>query len=191
MIRRIRGTVWERGEESIIVNVGGVGLQVDVPSTVLAQLDGSGRSVELFTHFHVRENDLSLYGFLTKEELRVFEQLLGVSGVGPKVAMSLLSTVSPDVLRQAVAQDQPSLLTRVPGIGKKTAAAIVFNLKDKLELPELAGAPPSGDVDADVIEALTGLGFSLVEAQAAVQQLPQDEDLSMEEKVRRALAYFA
>jgi Holliday junction DNA helicase RuvA len=174
-----------------VVRAGGIGLQVRVPSGVLAQLDGVGRPVELFTHLHVRENELALYGFLTEEELTLFKLLLSISGVGPKVALALLGTVSPDALRQAVVQEEPGLLSRVPGIGPKTARAIIFHLKDKLVPAGADAVRLLSDTDAEVIAALTGLGFSLVEAQAALQSLARDEDLSVEERVRQALAYFA
>jgi len=191
MIARISGTVWSTGEEHVVVRTGGLGLQVYVPSGVLAQLGGVGQTVELFTHLHVRENELGLYGFLTEEQLRMFELLLSISGVGPKVALALLGTISPDALRQAVAQEEPRILSRVPGIGPKTAKAIIFHLKDKLIPTGVDAAPLLDDADAEVLAALTGLGFSLVEAQAALQSLPQDEDLAVEERVRQALAYFA
>ncbi len=174
-----------------MVRIGGVGLQVHVPADVLRQLDGPGYQVELFTYLHVRENDLALYGFLTEEELTLFKLLLSVSGVGPRVALSLLGTISPDALRQAVVQEEPGLLSRVPGIGPKTARAIIFHLKDKLIPAGVEAAPLLSDADAEVIAALTGLGFSLVEAQAALQSLPRGEDLPVEERVRQALAYFA
>jgi len=191
MIARLSGTVWSVGEGYVVVRAGGVGLRVRVASRVLAQLDGAGQPVELFTHLHVRENELALYGFLTEEELSLFKLLLGISGVGPKVASALLGTISPDALRQAVVQEEPGLLSRVPGIGPKTARAIIFHLKDKLVPTGAEAAPLLSDTDAEVIAALTGLGFSLVEAQAAFQSLPRDEDLSLEERVRWALAYFA
>jgi Holliday junction DNA helicase RuvA len=191
MIARLSGTVWSVGDGHIVIRAGGIGLRVHVPSGVLAQLDGVGRPIELFTHLHVRDNELALYGFLTEEELALFKLLLSISGVGPKVALALLGTVSPDALRQAVAQEEPRLLSRVPGIGPKTARAIIFHLKDKL-IPTVAGAAPlMSDADAEVIAALTGLGFSLVEAQAALQSLPRDESMPVEERVRQALAYFA
>ena len=191
MIARLNGTVWSIGESHVVVRTGGIGLQVQVPSGVLAQLDGVGQPVELFTHLNVRENELALYGFLTKEELALFRLLLSISGIGPKVALALLGTVSPDALRQAVVQEEPGLLSRVPGIGPKTARAIIFHLKDKLIPTGAAAAPLLGDTDVEVIAALTGLGFSLVEAQAALQRLPRGEDLPVEERVRQALAYFA
>ena len=123
MIARLSGTLWGIGEDHVVIRVGGIGLHVHVPSSVLAQLDGVGQPMELFSHLHVRENELTLYGFLTEDELALFRLLLSVSGVGPKVALALLGTVSPDALRQAVVQEEPGLLSRVPGIGPKTLQA--------------------------------------------------------------------
>ena len=191
MIARLSGTVWSIGEDHVVIRTGGIGFRLYVPSGVLEQLTEVGRPVDLLTHLHVRENALTLYGFLTEEEVALFRLLLSVSGVGPKVAIALLSTVSPDALRQAVLQDEPGLLSRVPGIGPKTARAIIFHLKDRIAPAGEAAVPLMSDEDSAVIAALTGLGFSLVEAQAALQSLPRDEDVSIEERVRRALAYFA
>lgn len=191
MIARLSGTVWNIGQDQVIVRVGGVGLQVRVPANVRDQLDGTGQPVDFFTHLHVRENDLTLYGFLTEDDLALFRLLLSVSGVGPKVALAMLGIISPDALRQAVVQEEPTLLSRVPGIGPKTAKAIIFHLKDKIIPTEATAAPLLSDDAAEVIAALTALGFSLVEAQTALQSLPRDEELSIEEKVRQALTYFA
>ncbi len=191
MIARLSGTIWSVGQDQVTVRVGGIGLQVHVPTNVLAQLDGAGQPVDFFTHLHVRENELTLYGFLTEDEMALFRLLLSVSGVGPKVALAMLGAVSPEALRQAVVQEEPALLSRVPGIGPKTAKAIIFHLKDKIIPAGMAAAPLLSDADAEVIAALTALGFSLVEAQTALQSLPRDEELPVEERVRRALAYFA
>ena len=191
MIARLSGTIWAIGHDHVVVRSGGIGFHVRTPTSVLDQLDGPGKPVELFTHLHVRENDLSLFGFLTEEELAIFRLLLGVSGVGPKVALAVLSTLSPQALRQAVAQEDAATLARVPGIGKKTAQAIMFQLREKISLPGEMRVPLLSDSDAEVIAALCGLGFSLVEAQAALQTLPREEDLTVEERVRQALAYFA
>jgi Holliday junction DNA helicase RuvA len=191
MIARLSGTIWSVGQDQVTVRVGGIGLQVHVPTNVLAQLDGAGQPVDFFTHLHVRENELTLYGFLTEDEMALFRLLLSVSGVGPKVALAMLGAVSPEALRQAVVQEEPALLSRVPGIGPKTAKAIIFHLKDKIIPTVMAAAPLLSDADAEVIAALTALGFSLVEAQTALQSLPRDEELPVEERVRRALAYFA
>ena len=192
MIGRLSGTVWAIEGDLLVLRVGGVGFQIRVPPGELARLSEPGQPVELFTYLHVRENELVLFGFLTQEEVSLFKLLLSVSGVGPKTALALLSTTTPDTLRQAVLRDEPGLLSRVPGIGPKTAKAIVFHLKDKLG-PFGAGAagPVISDTDAEVIAALTGLGFSLVEAQTALQSLPRDRELPFEERVRLALSYFA
>jgi Holliday junction DNA helicase RuvA len=190
MISRLSGTVWATARDHVVVQIGGVGLTVNAPSDLLERLV-LDQPVELFTHLQVRENDLTLYGFETAEEVEVFRLLISVSGLGPKGALSLLSTLTLDALRQAVAQEEAGVLTRVPGIGPKTAKRIIFHLRDKLA-PSEAGAPTAiAGHDADVVAVLTGLGFSLVEAQRAVQSLPRDEDLTREERVRRALGYFA
>lgn len=191
MISRLTGTIAAMKPDRLIIQVGGVGITVYVPTSVLQAVDGVGRPVELVTYLHVRENELALYGFLTEEELALFELLLGVSGVGPKVALSILSTLSPDALRQAVARDEPGILTRVPGVGPKTARAILFHLRDKLAGLEAGAAPLLTDQDAEVISALTALGFSLVEAQTALQNVPRDPNLPLEERIRLALAYLA
>jgi Holliday junction DNA helicase RuvA len=168
-----------------------VGFQVYVPSDVLEQIRTVEQPVELFTYFHLRENRVALYGFLTKDKRALFELLLDISGVGPAVAMSLLSTISPDALRQAVLRDEPGLLTRVPGIGSKTARKIIFNLKDQVIPTEGEVTPLLTDADTEVIAALTELGFSLVEAQSALQNLPRDGDLTVEERIRLALSSLA
>ncbi|MEA3341841.1 MAG: Holliday junction branch migration protein RuvA [Chloroflexota bacterium] len=191
MIARLSGTVWSVGEDHVVVRVGGIGIRVRVPPDAPARLGDAGQPVELFTHLHVREKELALYGFLTQDDLALFKLLLSVSGVGPKVALALLGVISPDMLRQAVTQGKPALLSRAPGVGPKTAKSIIFHLKDKIIPTGAKAAPLLSDAGAQVIAALTGLGFSVVEAQAAIQSLPQDEDLSIEEQVRQALAYFA
>ncbi|MEK7276252.1 MAG: Holliday junction branch migration protein RuvA, partial [Chloroflexota bacterium] len=176
----------------LVVEVGGVGLKVFVPSSVFEQVEGVGRALFLHTHLIVREDALTLYGFATEEQRTLFETLLGVNGVGPKLALAVLSYVSPDTLRRAVAQEQPEVLDRVPGVGKKTAEKIVFHLKDKFGpgLP-LGTSISIGEVDTEIIGALTALGYSVVEAQAALQSIPKDAPKDIEERVRLALQYFA
>ncbi|MGD8967991.1 MAG: Holliday junction branch migration protein RuvA [Anaerolineae bacterium] len=191
MISKISGAVWDTGEGYVVIRTSGIGYQVHVPSDVLEQIKSVEQPVELFTHFYVRESRLALYGFLTKEKRALFELLLDISGVGPSVALSLLSTLSPDALRQAVLQDEPALLTRVPGIGSKTARKIIFHLKDKVIPADGRATPLLTDADTEVIAALTELGFSLIEAQSALQNLPRDEDLSVEERIRLALSSLA
>lgn len=191
MIARLQGTLVARGKDHVVVDVGGIGFAVRVPAPLLASAP-LGEAVALFTHLHVRAEELALYGFQTEEELRLFELLLTVPGVGPRTALALLSAMPPDALRLAISQEQADLLGRIPGIGPKTAKKIVFDLKDKVGL---AAGVPEGlaaltAADAEVIEALTALGYSIVEAQRAVQSVPR-EVTEVEERLRRALAYFA
>ena len=191
MISRLSGTVWSCADDRVVVRVGGVGFEVHAPTGTLAQLGDPGQPIELFTYLHVRENDLTLYGFPSEEEVALFKLLLSVSGVGPKVALSVLSTTSPETLRQAVAGEEPALLSQVPGVGPKTAKAIIFHLKDKLVAIGGRPAVSLSEDDTEVITALTSVGFSLIEAQTAVQNLPRDEDMPVEERVRLALSYLA
>ncbi|MDY7041525.1 MAG: Holliday junction branch migration protein RuvA [Chloroflexota bacterium] len=191
MIASVKGPVAALGSDYLVVDIGGIGLKVHVPASMLSQTN-PGRRVELYTHLHVRENDLSLYGFISEEELALFELLLGVSGVGPRVALAILSKMPADSVQLAIAQEQVELLARVPGIGPKTAKRIVFHLKDKVQAETgVAVTAVLSEADAEIIAALTSLGYSIVEAQAAVQSLPRDEELSIEERVRLALAYCA
>ena len=129
---------------------------------------GLGRTLSLFTHLVVRETELSLYGFESEEDLSLFEVLLDVNGVGPKVGLAILSTLSPELLKGAIMREETAVLQRVPGIGKKTAERIMFHLRDKLDLTaDVAAIPLISDEDSDVIDVLTSLGFSIVEAQSA------------------------
>ncbi len=191
MIATLKGTLLSKSKGRIVVDVGGVGFSVQVPASLLDRLAGIGHEVKVFTHLHVRENELTLYGFGREEELALFDLLLTVSGVGPKVALAALSALSPQSLREAIGRERAEVLAQVPGIGPKTARKIVFELKDKVE----AGAEPAAvayltDADAEVIAALTSLGYSVVEAQSALRALPAEE-MPVEERIRLALNYFA
>jgi len=190
MIATLTGRVSAVGKTYLVMDVGGVGFQVHVPVSLLGR-EQLGQTIELYTHLQVRENDLSLFGFSSEDELTLFELLLSVERVGPRVALASLSALSPDALRTAIAQGNTDVLAGVPGIGLKTARKIAFDLKDKVEAEMgVTAVPVLTDADAEVIEALTTLGYSVVEAQAALQSLPSEE-MSLEEKVRLALAYFA
>jgi Holliday junction DNA helicase RuvA len=190
MIANVEGTVSAIGDNYLIVGVGGIGLRVFVPANLLHQLSGPGAHVRLFTHLHVRETELTLYGCKTQEELELFQLLLGVSGIGPKTALTALSVLSPERLQAAIAGEQVDVLAQVPGVGPKTARRLIFQLKDKIAVAPFHSAPPLTEQDTEVIAALTALGYSVVEAQAAVQSLPRDPDLPIEEQIRMALAYF-
>jgi Holliday junction DNA helicase RuvA len=192
MISSLRGTVLHIEQPGfVVVEVGGVGFKVFVPGPVFDTLDGVGRGIFLHTYLMVREDALTLYGFSSEEQRALFELLLTVQGVGPRLALSVLSSLSLDVLRSAVAQEQAEVLDRVPGVGRKTAEKIVFALKDKLKdafaVPGLAAV---ADIDTEVIGALTSLGYSVVEAQAAVQAIPKGEGKAVEDRIRLALQYF-
>lgn len=193
MISSLHGTVLQiNPPDFLVVEVGGMGFKVSVPASVFDGLDGVGRGVFLHTHLIVREDALALYGFSGEDQRALFELLLTVQGVGPRLALSVLSSLSLDVLRRAVAQDQAEVLDRVPGVGRKTAEKIVFTLKDKLGADlALGGITQVSDVDTEVIAALTGLGYSVVEAQAALQSIPKGEGQNVEDRIRLALQYFA
>jgi Holliday junction DNA helicase RuvA len=192
MIASLRGTLLSlQPPDSLVVEVGGVGYRVAVPASVLDGAD-VGRSIFLHTHLIVREDSLTLFGFASEEQRALFELLLTVQGIGPKLALAILSSLSIDILRRAIVHEQADVFGRVRGVGKKTAEKIVFTLKDKLAAEfSLAGVVQASDVDTEVIAALTALGYSVVEAQAAVQSIPKGEGASVEERVRLALGYFA
>ncbi|MCB0165828.1 MAG: Holliday junction branch migration protein RuvA [Anaerolineae bacterium] len=192
MIGSLHGEVIDKTEESVLLEVGGVGYVVLAPTTLLDNLR-VGIRTQLVTHLHVREQELTLFGFPNKEELELFRLLLKVQGIGPKVALAILSHLPAETLRQAVAREEAALFARVPGIGPKKAKQIVFQLRDKVGLEDVfVTAAPFSDTDGEVIAALTTLGYSVVEAQAALQQLPPEaKEESTEEKVRLALSSLA
>jgi Holliday junction DNA helicase RuvA len=145
--------------------------------------------VQLFTHLHLRENEVSLYGFETKSELTFFEALLGVSGIGPKVALGALSGGNVDGLRAAISAGDSDYLTQLPGIGKKTAQRIILDLRGKLEQKELVPAPALSPVDQDVLAALLSMGYNDTEAKVAVASLPEGE-MPVEERLLLALRHL-
>ena len=189
MIATLHGKLQSRTDDSLIVNVGGVGFRVRVPSSALANLGAVGSDVMLFTHLHVREDDLSLYGFAAEEELRLFETLLTVSGIGPKVALGVLSSASADTLRVAIAQGNLDVLTAIPGIGKKTAQRLVLELKGKIDVSGLSEVGELSSLDEDVMNALINLGYSAAEATRAARSVPSSAQ-TVEERVRTALQYL-
>jgi Holliday junction DNA helicase RuvA len=189
MIERISGRVARVETDAVVIMVGGVGLRVRVPKSALEVAANTGAEVLLYTHLILRDDEISLYGFIAEDERAAFEVLIGVSGVGPRTALAVLSTLTVDQLRNAVRRGEPEILTRVPGIGKKTAEKMLFELKDKLGGPvdELAELSAITDVDSDVMAALTAMGFSIVEAQTAVQRIPRDGPKDVESRIMLAL----
>jgi Holliday junction DNA helicase RuvA len=194
MIASVRGTVLFIGLDHVVVETSGIGYHIFAPRTVLAQLVEIGAETRLYTHLHVREDILALYGFSSSDQRYLFETLLGVSGIGPKVALSLLSSASSDDLRRAIAAGDVAQLSRVPGIGKKTAERLVLELKGKINLKSLPGgsvaSPAQINANADLIDMLVSLGFSTAEASAAIAALPADGPTEFEERLRLALRYF-
>ena len=191
MIRSVRGALEAVGPGWAIVNVGGVGLQVFVPAPALATLGPVGSQVSLHTYLAVREGDLTLYGFPSTDALRLFELFLDVSGVGPRHALGLLSAMSPEALGRAIVTEDIRTLASAPGVGKKTAARIILEVRGKLEESWNTPAPVAAGGDGDVLAALMGLGYTGVEARAAMAALPVDDSLSTEERVLRALQDLA
>ncbi|MBN2306269.1 MAG: Holliday junction branch migration protein RuvA [Anaerolineae bacterium] len=190
MIDTLTGKIAAIHDAYVVIMVGGVGLRVYVPTTVRDLLDGQGQVVTLFTHLAVREDDLTLYGFADTDERALFELLLKISGIGPRLALAMISTLTIDHIKNAVAREEPDILTRVPGIGKKMAQKLVFELKDKLAIEPSLGLAAISDLDTDVLATLTALGYSVVEAQTALQAIPRDAPQDVEERVRLALQYF-
>jgi Holliday junction DNA helicase RuvA len=191
MIASLNGRIQYKDAESLVVRVGGVGIRVFTPAAVLdAGLPGA--EVDLHTYLVVREDSLTLYGFQTREEREFFTLLLGVSGIGPKLALAALSTLNPEAIRRAVFHEQAEVFNRVPGIGLKTAQKILLHLQDRVGASaDLAPIASMTDEDTEVLEALVVLGYSVVEAQAALQSIPKDSPADVETRLRLALQYFA
>ncbi len=189
MIGRLTGNLLEKRPPLVLLDVQGVGYEVDVPMSSFYNLPAVGKRVTLLTHFVVREDAQLLYGFLTAKERDAFRVLIRITGVGPKLALSVLSGLSVDELAQAVALQETSRLTRVPGIGKKTAERLLLELKGKLADALPIAASSAAGVAHDALNALLALGYSDKEAMPVLKQLP--EDLSLEESIRQALKLLA
>jgi Holliday junction DNA helicase RuvA len=187
MIATLEGILEFRGNDSIIVGVNGIGFRLYVPGSTLGQLGAVKGKVSLYTHLHVREDNISLYGFASSEELALFRNLISVSGIGAKLALAILSAFSPEQLVMAIASGDIDFLSQAPGVGKKTAGRLVVELRGKLEKEWKEVALPLAPESADVIAALTGLGYSVAEATRAISRLPDSGKLSLEEKIRAAL----
>ena len=190
MIASLSGRILEIDSNSLIIEVGGVGVEVFVPAP-LKDMYQSGDRIFLNTNLIVREDSLTLYGFETKDEKELFTLLLGVNGVGPRLALAILSMLRVDEIRNAILMSQTDILFQVPGIGKKTAQKIILQLQDRIP-SEYIIEPLSvtAEVDAEVLAALTALGYSIVEAQTALQAIPRDAPEDLESRLKLALQYF-
>jgi Holliday junction DNA helicase RuvA len=191
MISSLHGKVESLGGDWAIINVGGIGFQVYMPTSTLSTMGAIGKEVQLYTHLHLREDNATLYGFASAEELSLFQTLIGVTGLGPKMGLAMLSGMSVEQLVTAIATGSADLLTVIPGIGKKVANRIVLELKEKIGAGWITTpATQLAQENTDVLAALTSLGYSAVEATKAVATLPATSEMSLEEKVKLALAYF-
>ncbi|MFZ5483882.1 MAG: Holliday junction branch migration protein RuvA [Pseudomonadota bacterium] len=191
MIGRLTGVLLDKQPPQILVDVHGLGYEVDVPMNTFYHLPATGERVSLYTHFSVREDAQQLYGFLTGREREVFRALIKISGVGPKLALSVLSGMNVDELTQAVALQETARLVKIPGVGKKTAERLLLELKGKLA-DALPGSVTAGSPAAtahEALHALMALGYHEREVTPVLKQLP--DDLSLEERIRQALKLLA
>jgi Holliday junction DNA helicase RuvA len=190
MIATLRGEITQVEENAIIIETGGLGLRVFVPKP-LRERAKAGEAIFLFTHIVIREDDWKLFGFESQADRELFTILLGVDGVGPRTALSVLSTLNRETVQRAVFSDEPDLLSRVPGIGKKTAQKMVLYLHDRLKpISGLEKIASMSEADSEVLAALTALGYSVVEAQTAIQSIPKDAPDDVEQRLRLALQQF-
>ncbi len=186
MIGRLRGQLVDKRGEGVLLDVGGIGYEVIVAPRTLTELPGIGEDAVVHTHLHVREDLQALYGFTSQSARDLFRLLIGVSGVGPKVAMAILGTMAPDELRRVVVTEDVDALTAVPGIGKRSAAKLMLELRPKLDLPDLeVGLGASSSAVVEVRGALEGLGYDASEIREALAALPHD--LGVEDLLRRSL----
>lgn len=191
MIGRLTGVLAEKNPPQVVLDVHGVGYEVDVPMSTFYNLPASGDKVTLLTHFAVREDGHFLYGFLTQDERATFRQLLKISGIGARMALAVLSGMSVSDLAEVVARQEAGRLTKIPGIGKKTAERLLLELKDKL--PKVVGslqlATPVDDSQSDILNALLALGYNEREAATALKLLPAG--VSVSDGIRQALKSLA
>ncbi len=191
MISGVRGRIVRKVPGAVLVDVHGIILRVLTSQTTIADLPDSGVEIELATHLYVREDQLTLFGFTSPEELQLFELLLTVSGIGPKVALGILSAARPEAIHGAIAAEDIVMLSRLPGIGKKTAQRIIFDLRGKLPEPVVAGGPSLSGADNEALEALQALGYSAAEARDALAGLESRDGQTVEERIFAALQALA
>ena len=204
MVACLKGEMAGLTEGSVVLDVNGVGYEVLVPGQLLSMLEGIGSRVKLYTYMQVREDAVVLFGFLTKDDLQMFRLLTGVSGVGPKAGLNILSTLGADDLRFAILADDVKRIAKTPGIGAKTAQKIILELKDKLDLQDVfekksasgqitpeAAAAAGSQVVQEAVEALVALGYGSTEALKAVRSVQPGEDMDVETVLKEALKRMA
>lgn len=202
MISYIKGTLAEKMEDSVVVEAGGIGYRIFVPTSVLSELPAIGENVKIHTYFCVREDSVSLFGFLSRQDIEIFVQLIGVNGIGPKSALGILSVLRPDALRIAVISGDAKALAKAPGVGNKTAQRIILDLKDKISAEDLLYGEPAaasdipeisavGEIGKEAVEALTALGYTASEAAGAVRKVTITETMTAEDVLKASLRHLA
>ena len=204
MFSYIKGPLTEVWEDMIVVEAGGIGWNIHVPASVFDWLPRTGEEVKVYTSFQVREDAMTLYGFFSRQDLKMFNQLLGVNGIGPKAALGILSVMQPDDLRMAIISEDAKAIAKAPGIGPKTAKRVILDLKDRISMDDIlspsdTGGNQTSELSAaglegtgkEAIEALTALGYSLTEATRAVRQVEITEEMTVEDILKGSLRYLA
>lgn len=208
MISYVRGPLVEVEEDVIVVEAGGMGYNIHVPLSVLENLPKIGAEVRIYTYLQVREDAVSLYGFLTRQDLSMFKQLIGVNGIGPKAALGILSVLRPDDLRMAILSGDAKAISKAPGVGAKTAQRVILDLKDKVNLEDMltgmgagglagdrdgaggAGAGFGGSAGMEAVSALVALGYSNMEASKAVRRVTITDEMTPEDVLKAALKHL-
>lgn len=199
MIGFVRGEIAYFEEDKVVLEVNGIGMNVYASSQTLSNLGSVGQQAVLYTHLNVKEDAMTLYGFLTKEDLKIFRLLITVNGIGPKGALSILNAITPEELRFAILAGDSKTIAKAPGIGAKTASRVILDLKDKLSVEEAFEAklnhpvakPENDTAKSEAIEALAALGYSPSEALKAVNQVEHGEELDVEALLKAALKYIS
>lgn len=194
MISFLNGTIAAKSENGVIIDVGGVGYSVNMPVSDIAKMGGIGENVKVFTHFHMSENSVGLFGFLTNEQIDYFNKLIAISGIGPKAAVSILGTLSVQDLAYAIIAEDVKAITRAPGVGPKAAQRIILELKGKIDTQDAVSTPSAGNIapatsvraDTGAVNALIALGASPSEAQKTVMKISGD-GMSTEDIIKEAL----
>ncbi|PNV64083.1 Holliday junction branch migration protein RuvA [Clostridium sp. chh4-2] len=200
MISYIKGLLVETFEDTIVVEAGNIGYNIHVPLSLLERLPKVGNEVKVFTYFQVREDAMSLYGFLNRQDLDMFKQLIGVNGIGPKGALGVLSTLTPDSLRMAIISGDAKAISKAPGIGVKTAQRVILDLKDRVHIEDMLpqeaetealGGSLVGQTGKEAMEALVALGYSGSEAAKAVRQVEITDEMTVEDVLKASLKHLS
>lgn len=200
MYSYIKGELVEILDDTIVLEVNGIGYNIHIPASMIDKFSGTGQNIKIYTYFHVKEDSMKLYGFLSRDDLRIFKLLLGVNGIGPKGALAILTVMTPDDLRFAILGEDAKTIAKAPGIGTKTAQRLILELKDKLDLQEAFAAKlmhteetaaSDTGIKNETVQALTALGYSSTEALKAINAVEVTEEITVEELLKAALKQMA